>query len=197
MRIAIFFAAIFIATPACAQQAVPEPISGCAPCHGADGIARFGEVPILAGQNAPYLLNQLHAFQTGKRAHKEMRIFRPGNSRMMETSLAHGAVLDGGVHRQPLRRRRAFPAWARRRSRLVAGPLPDANEQVALEPALTLVFASRRNQARLPEARTADDVAEALGAVVNAMASGELTPDEASMVASVLEVRRKDRGALK
>jgi cytochrome c553 len=73
MRIAIFFAAIFIAAPACAQQAVPAPISGCAPCHGADGIARFGEVPILAGQNAPYLLNQLHAFQTGKRAHKEMR----------------------------------------------------------------------------------------------------------------------------
>jgi cytochrome c553 len=30
-------------------------------------------VPILAGQNAPYLLNQLHAFQTGKRTHKEMR----------------------------------------------------------------------------------------------------------------------------
>jgi cytochrome c553 len=51
----------------------PEAISGCVPCHGADGIARYGEVPILAGRNAPYLLNQLHAFQSGKRAHKEMR----------------------------------------------------------------------------------------------------------------------------
>jgi cytochrome c553 len=30
-------------------------------------------VPILAGQNVPYLLNQLHAFHTGKRVHKEMR----------------------------------------------------------------------------------------------------------------------------
>jgi cytochrome c553 len=30
-------------------------------------------VPILAGQNQPYLLNQLHAFQSGKRPHKEMR----------------------------------------------------------------------------------------------------------------------------
>jgi hypothetical protein len=43
----------------------------------------------------------------------------------------------------------------------------------------------------LPEAHTAGDVAAALAAVVTAMAAGELTPDEASMVASVLEVRRK------
>jgi hypothetical protein len=43
----------------------------------------------------------------------------------------------------------------------------------------------------LPEARTADDVAAALASVVGAMADGELTPDEAALVASVLEVRRK------
>jgi cytochrome c553 len=73
MKTGIFFAAIFLVVPACAQQAAPELIPGCVPCHGADGIARYGEVPNLAGQNAPYLLNQLHAFQTGKRAHKEMR----------------------------------------------------------------------------------------------------------------------------
>ena len=72
-KIAILFAAFLLAAPACAQQAAPELISGCVPCHGADGIARYGEVPILAGQNAPYVLNQLHAFQSGKRAHKEMR----------------------------------------------------------------------------------------------------------------------------
>jgi cytochrome c553 len=72
-KAAIFFAGIFIAAPAWAQQVAPEAISGCVPCHGADGIARYGEVPILAGQNAPYLLNQLHAFQSGKRPHKEMR----------------------------------------------------------------------------------------------------------------------------
>ncbi len=72
-KIAILFAALFLAAPARAQQAAPELISGCVPCHGADGIARYGEVPILAGQNAPYLLNQLHAFQSGKRVHKEMR----------------------------------------------------------------------------------------------------------------------------
>ena len=43
----------------------------------------------------------------------------------------------------------------------------------------------------LPEARTATDVSAALAAVVGAMAAGELTPDEASMVANVLEIRRK------
>lgn len=43
----------------------------------------------------------------------------------------------------------------------------------------------------MPEARTADDVATALASVVGAMADGELTPDEAALVASVLEVRRK------
>jgi cytochrome c553 len=71
MMIAIVFA--FLAAPAVAQQIDPELISGCVPCHGADGLAKFGEVPILAGQNVPYLLNQLHAFHTGKRVHKEMR----------------------------------------------------------------------------------------------------------------------------
>jgi cytochrome c553 len=73
MKLAILFAAVFFAAPACAQQAEPELISRCAPCHGANGISRFGPVPNLAGQNAPYLLNQLRAFHAGKRAHKEMR----------------------------------------------------------------------------------------------------------------------------
>ncbi|MGB8898733.1 MAG: hypothetical protein WCC90_05565, partial [Methylocella sp.] len=43
-------------------------------------------------------------------------------------------------------------------------------------------------------ARTATDVSAALAAVVGAMAAGELTPDEASMVANVLEIRRKSLG---
>lgn len=73
MKLAIFFASVFLIVPAYAQQMETELISGCAPCHGADGISRFGAVPNLAGQNEPYLLNQLRAFHTGKRAHKEMR----------------------------------------------------------------------------------------------------------------------------
>lgn len=61
-----------LAVHAHAQEAPPVLIAGCVPCHGADGISRFGEVPNLAGQNQPYLLNQLRAFHTGKRPHKEM-----------------------------------------------------------------------------------------------------------------------------
>lgn len=63
---------VVLAAPAWAQPAGHELISGCVPCHGADGIAKFAEAPNLAGQNEPYLLNQLHAFHAGKRAHKEM-----------------------------------------------------------------------------------------------------------------------------
>ena len=63
---------VILATPAWAQSIDYKLISGCVPCHGADGIAKFAEVPNLAGQNEPYLLNQLHAFHAGKRVHKEM-----------------------------------------------------------------------------------------------------------------------------
>ena len=45
----------------------------CAACHGEDGIARDTEVPHLAGQNERYLFNQMMAFRSGKRQHKEMR----------------------------------------------------------------------------------------------------------------------------
>ena len=45
----------------------------CAACHGADGVARDVEVPNLAGQHDRYLFNQLQAFKSGKRPHKEMR----------------------------------------------------------------------------------------------------------------------------
>lgn len=60
-----------------AQPAFAEPrsspIEQCAYCHGADGIARDTEVPHLAGQNERYLYNQMLAFRSGKRPHKEMR----------------------------------------------------------------------------------------------------------------------------
>jgi len=73
MKLAMLFAALCLAAPVCAQQVDFKLVSGCVPCHGADGIAKFGEVPNLAGQNEPYLLKQLRAFHTGKREHKEMR----------------------------------------------------------------------------------------------------------------------------
>jgi cytochrome c553 len=59
--------------PARAQQPAPVTVEACAPCHGMDGIAREADVPHLAGQNLVYLYNQLQAFRSGKRPHKEMR----------------------------------------------------------------------------------------------------------------------------
>jgi cytochrome c553 len=56
-----------------AQAQTSDLVGVCAPCHGADGVARDGEVPNLAGQNELYLLNQLRAFHDGRRTHKEMR----------------------------------------------------------------------------------------------------------------------------
>lgn len=43
----------------------------------------------------------------------------------------------------------------------------------------------------LPPVETAADVAKALGAVLQAVAAGELTPDEGQTVAGLLEVKRK------
>jgi hypothetical protein len=43
----------------------------------------------------------------------------------------------------------------------------------------------------LPAVRTASDVAEAMSVLTRAIASGELTPDEAATVAAVFELRRK------
>jgi hypothetical protein len=43
----------------------------------------------------------------------------------------------------------------------------------------------------LPPVHTAADIAVAMAALTIAMASGEMTPDEAATVASVLEMRRK------
>lgn len=43
----------------------------------------------------------------------------------------------------------------------------------------------------LPALSTADDIGAAFSAVIAAMARGELTPDEASAVGAVIELRRK------
>jgi len=59
-------------TPALAEPRHAT-VEDCAACHGRDGIARDSEVPHLAGQNERYLFNQMMAFRSGKRAHKEMR----------------------------------------------------------------------------------------------------------------------------
>jgi cytochrome c553 len=44
----------------------------CKNCHGEKGIARFPEVPHLAGQNPAYLVSQIDAFRTGQRRNEFM-----------------------------------------------------------------------------------------------------------------------------
>ncbi len=46
----------------------------CAVCHGLDGIAKNPDAPNLAGNNANYIIKQLHAFQSGVRQHEQMTI---------------------------------------------------------------------------------------------------------------------------
>lgn len=94
MKLATVFAAVILAGPAYGQSAPPDLVADCVPCHGADGIAKFAEVPNLAGQNALYLLDQLRAFHTGKRAHKEMRYMaRKMTEEEMEAIAAYFAGL--------------------------------------------------------------------------------------------------------
>ena len=50
---------------------------------------------------------------------------------------------------------------------------------------------SRPIEIDLPPVETARDIQAAQGAVIAAMAKGEITPDDASMIAGVLEARRR------
>jgi cytochrome c553 len=69
-----------LAAAACGSAAVAQEKLGlseiivqCAACHGVEGIAKSADVPHLAGQHELYLFNQIKAFRSGKRPHKEMR----------------------------------------------------------------------------------------------------------------------------
>jgi len=46
----------------------------CTPCHGANGLAVAPNTPHLAGQPEPYLVEQLKAYRSGKRAHAVMGV---------------------------------------------------------------------------------------------------------------------------
>ncbi len=66
----LLVALVSLGTAATAQDAMPhEPLAAgplvrqvCAACHGIDGNSTRPEIPSLAGQIAPYLDGQLHAF---------------------------------------------------------------------------------------------------------------------------------------
>ena len=77
-------AALAIAA-ALAFAAAPSPASAdiaagrakaqmCTVCHGANGLAVTPNTPHLAGQPEPYLVEQLKAYRSGKRAHEVMAV---------------------------------------------------------------------------------------------------------------------------
>lgn len=73
----VFLVSIAVAAGSAAsageKPSLGDVIVQCAACHGADGIAKSADVPHLAGQQELYLLNQIKAFRSGRRPHKEMR----------------------------------------------------------------------------------------------------------------------------
>ena len=72
--------------------------------------------------------------------------------------------------------------------------LAKGGDQRAAEIVLSRVWPVRKGRPvtlAIPPITTAADIVAALGAVANAMAAGEVTPDEAASVASVLEVKRR------
>ena len=46
----------------------------CATCHGPLGISNMPDAPHLAGQPRIYLVEQMKAFRSGKRAHEVMNV---------------------------------------------------------------------------------------------------------------------------
>jgi len=52
----------------------------CAVCHGIDGLGKRPDMPNLAGQNEPYMAEQLRRYRSGRRAHPEMNVVSEGLS---------------------------------------------------------------------------------------------------------------------
>ncbi len=72
--------AVAFALAGASSLALADPTAGkikaqmCAPCHGANGLAVAPNTPHLAGQPEPYLVDQLKAYRSGKRAHEVMTV---------------------------------------------------------------------------------------------------------------------------
>ncbi len=46
----------------------------CQTCHGIDGLARIPSAPHIAGESQIYIVTQLKAFRSGRRAHEIMSV---------------------------------------------------------------------------------------------------------------------------
>ena len=84
------------------------------------------------------------------------------------------------------------PTGSRNAATLLLDQLAEGDAQAEI--VLSRVWPVRKGRPvtlAIPPITTAADIVAALGAVANAMAAGEITPDEAASVASVLEVKRR------
>jgi cytochrome c553 len=84
-----------VATPALAQDAGQTLLrqralaATCAACHGTEGRAPAGSaMPSLAGRPAPWLIEQMHAFQSGAREATVMHQIARGYSAAQIDQLA-------------------------------------------------------------------------------------------------------------
>jgi len=59
---------------AAAAETPPRAAAPCAACHGANGLSVAPDAPNLAGQPRVYLVEQLRAFRSGKRASETMSL---------------------------------------------------------------------------------------------------------------------------
>jgi cytochrome c553 len=76
LRIHIVFGVLVILAAPAHAQGVPDPstdrelnakLSVCTECHGASGIRKNANIPVISGQPESYLLKQLHDFLRGDR----------------------------------------------------------------------------------------------------------------------------------
>ena len=75
LALAAAFALAAASSPASAAAAAGRTKAQmCATCHGANGLAVAPNTPHLAGQPEPYLVEQLKAYRSGKRAHEVMGV---------------------------------------------------------------------------------------------------------------------------
>jgi cytochrome c553 len=72
--------------PAAATQVDP---TACQACHGANGVSRNPHIPNLAGQQADYLIAQLHAFKSGTRKNDLMESIAAQLGDAEMSALAH------------------------------------------------------------------------------------------------------------
>lgn len=61
-----------LATPAAAQEPIAHSLSTCWSCHGANGEPKDRTIPIIAGQGAAYVENQIRAYRSGERENQIM-----------------------------------------------------------------------------------------------------------------------------